>query len=154
MRLYFLRHGIAQEPTFGLRDTQRALVPEGLQKIETLAGRLSAFDVKPSIIYSSPLVRAYQTAEIVAKHINAPMKIVTTLAPGFNSRALQSLVDEHQADQDLMLVGHEPDMSSNISYLIGGGNVIMKKGGLARIDLNSQHPLYGSLVWLISPKLA
>ena len=52
-----------------------------------------------------------------------------------------------------LVVGHEPDFSGTISALIGGGSVVMKKGGLARIDVVSRHPLRGSLVWLIAPKV-
>jgi phosphohistidine phosphatase len=153
MRLYFLRHGIAQDHAPGLSDSQRALVPEGIRKIEHLAGRLSAMEVTPMAVYSSPLVRAYQTAAIIAEHVGASMEVIEELAPGFNNRLLQPIVDKHAQTDDLMLVGHEPDFSTTISYLIGGGNVLMKKGGLARVDLHSQHPLYGVLVWLVSPKL-
>lgn len=153
MRLYFLRHGIAQEYTAGVPDAQRALIPEGIQKIEQLAMRLTEWNIIPTIIYSSPLVRAHQTAAIIAAHTKAKMEIVESLGFDFDARAAQSLVDHHQQDDEIMFVGHEPSFSSTISYIIGGGNIDMKKGALARIDLNSTHPLYGSLVWLVSPKL-
>ncbi|MFP4322347.1 MAG: phosphohistidine phosphatase SixA [Anaerolineales bacterium] len=153
MRLYFLRHGMAQERQLGLSDAQRALVPEGIHKTQRLAARLADYGVTPAAIYSSPLVRAHQTAAIVATHLEMDIHMVDSLAPGFDSRALQALVDQHAEDDDIMLVGHEPDFSSTISYLIGGGNISVKKGSLARIDLNSIHPLYGSLVWLVSPRV-
>lgn len=158
MRLYFLRHGIAQDHSPNLLDAQRALVPEGTRKIERLVERLPSWDVKPHVIYSSPLVRAHQTAAIVAARLNAPLKIVDALDLNFNPLKLQNLVDQQGVGQtsdelEVMLVGHEPSFSSVISYLIGGGNITMKKGSLARVDLFSQHPLHGTLVWLIPPKL-
>jgi phosphohistidine phosphatase len=52
-----------------------------------------------------------------------------------------------------MLVGHEPDFSRTIADLIGGGRVVMKKGGLARVDLESVDPPSGALVWLLAPKV-
>jgi phosphohistidine phosphatase SixA len=52
-----------------------------------------------------------------------------------------------------MFVGHEPDFGLTVSALIGGGTITMKKGGVARIDVESSEPLHGSLVWLIAPKL-
>ena len=51
-----------------------------------------------------------------------------------------------------MFVGHEPDFSTTISSLVGG-RVVMKRGGLARIDIVSPQPLLGELVWLIAPKI-
>jgi phosphohistidine phosphatase len=51
-----------------------------------------------------------------------------------------------------MLVGHEPDFSLTISALIGGGKVILKKGGLARVDITTIDALQGELVWLLPPK--
>ncbi len=153
MRLYFLRHAIAQERQLGLSDAGRALLPEGIQKTERLAARLDEYKVAPSAIYSSPLVRAHQTAAIIAARLDIDMHITDSLSPGFEVRALQALVDHHHSEDDIMVVGHEPDFSSTISYIIGGGNIDMKKGALARVDLNSVHPLYGSLVWLISPRV-
>jgi phosphohistidine phosphatase len=52
-----------------------------------------------------------------------------------------------------MLVGHEPDFSLIISALTGGGKVILKKGGLARVDITATAPLQGDLVWLLPPKI-
>ena len=67
--------------------------------------------------------------------------------------AVQELVDDHKHDDRIMFVGHEPDFSETVSYIIGGGNITMKKGGLARVDLYSEHPLHGTLVWLLAPRL-
>lgn len=153
MRLYFLRHAIAQDRTPGLSDADRQLIPEGIRKTEQLALQLNAYNVTPTIIYTSPLARALQTAEIIAAHIEVPVQATELLAPGFNSRALQMLVDQHKFDEDLLLVGHEPDFSQTISQIIGGGNITVKKGGLARVDVLNQHPLHGTLVWLLSPKV-
>jgi phosphohistidine phosphatase SixA len=52
-----------------------------------------------------------------------------------------------------MIVGHEPDFSRTISQLIGGGDVIMRKGGLARVDIKSGNQQRGELVWLLTPAL-
>ena len=155
MKLYFLRHGIAEDRSISRRDADRALTPEGIAKTEILAGRLPDFGVKPTMIYSSPLVRARQTAEIVAKANNLPMEISELVASGhFDAHAVQDLVDEFDHDDQIMFVGHEPDFSETVSYIIGGGNITMKKGGLARIDLYSEHPLHGTLVWLLAPNVS
>jgi phosphohistidine phosphatase len=153
MRLYFLRHGIAQDRTPDLPDAGRTLVPAGIEKIERLAKRLTDFEVKPLVIYSSPLIRAKQTAEIVAKQHGIKLVLRDSLGYDFDHEAMQAIVDEHAEDEDIMVVGHEPGMSTTISYIIGGGNITLKKGGLAYVDLSSKNPLQGTLVWLISPKV-
>lgn len=153
MEIYFLRHGIAQDHAVGLPDAERELVEVGRHKIRQLAKRLPDFDVNPVVVYSSPLVRARQTAEIVTTYTGWHMEITDELDFGFNPAALQRLVDRHQPSENMMVVGHEPTFSETISYLIGGGNITMKKGGLARVDLFSQHPLHGTLAWLLAPKL-
>ncbi|MBZ0288948.1 MAG: hypothetical protein K8I30_15125, partial [Anaerolineae bacterium] len=56
-------------------------------------------------------------------------------------------------DDEIMFVGHEPDFSTAVSKLIGGGEIVMKKGGMARVDLFSTTPLRGALVWVIPPKV-
>jgi phosphohistidine phosphatase len=154
MRLYFLRHGIAEERSLNHSDAQRALTPEGIAKTEDLARRLADFEVQPTLIYSSPLVRARQTAEIVAKHGGFPLEVSELVASGrFDSHAVQELIDEHDPDDEIMFVGHEPDFSETVSDIIGGGNITMKKGGIARVDLYRQDPLRGTLAWLLAPRL-
>jgi len=153
MRVYFLRHGIAQDGSPSMADADRQLVPAGIEKIKQLATKLEPWDVQPAVIYSSPLVRAHQTAQIVAEYTGIHLQIQEALGLDFSARALQSIVDKHAENEDIMVVGHEPSFSSTISYIIGGGNITMKKGGLARVDLYSQHPLHGTLVWLLPPRL-
>jgi phosphohistidine phosphatase len=153
MELYFLRHGIAQDHAPNLHDADRELVPAGRAKIQQLAQKLSLWEVAPGMIYSSPRVRARQTAEIVADYGGFPMQISPLLDFEFNAAALQTLVDQHGPGDSLLLVGHEPSFSETISYIIGGGNITLKKGGLAKVELFSQHPLHGSLGWLLAPKV-
>ena len=52
-----------------------------------------------------------------------------------------------------MVVGHEPDFSATVAELIGGGDVVMKKGGLARVDVTGPRPAAAQLVWLLTPPL-
>jgi phosphohistidine phosphatase len=106
------------------------------------------------LIISSPLVRAHQTAEIVAKALGAPTRLTTDdrLGPGFGPKQLASIVGGHRKARSLMLVGHEPDFSETISQVTGGSRVVVKKGGLACVQLDDPASLRGTLVWLIPPK--
>ncbi len=152
MRIYFLRHGIAEVRSPKKTDAERALTKEGIHKLELSLPKFAAFEVHPDAIYTSPLVRAYQTAELVAKHLKCPLYTRELLAPGFDADKLQRILDDF-AEEELMVVGHEPDFSHTISQVIGGGSIIMKKGGLARVDVQDKSLLHGSLVWLLTPRL-
>ncbi len=73
------------------------------------------------------------------------------LGPGFGIDDLVKILQSYPDASNIMLVGHEPDFSQTISALIGGGRLLVKKGGLARIDVISTDPLQGELVWLLTP---
>lgn len=152
MKLYFLRHGIADWPDWDpARDHERPLTKEGLKKMKAEAKALAALGPRPDVVLSSPYTRAYQTADIVAKELGLEVKTEPLLAPGFNLERLMQIVAAHPQAQALMLVGHEPTLSAVIADLSGGGRVQMKKGALARVDVNSE--LRGELVWLLQPRI-
>ena len=152
MRIYFLRHGIAEERGTGKPDSERQLTAEGIQKLKAGAKYFEALGVEPAVVYTSPLIRAHQTAEIVAKHLACPMEIKRELSPGFDNMDLGNLLRDHR-DEAIMVVGHEPDFSYTINRIISGGDIKMKKGGLARVDLITRAPLRGILVWLLPPRV-
>jgi phosphohistidine phosphatase len=152
MRLYFLRHGLADWPDWDpARDHERPLTKEGLKKMKEQAKTLLALDLKLDAILSSPYTRAYQTADIVAAKLRLDVRTEPRLAPGFNMDQLKEIVASFNDEQALLLVGHEPTFSMVIAELIGGGRVQMKKGALARVDVNRE--LQGELVWLLQPKV-
>ena len=73
------------------------------------------------------------------------------LAPGFDARRLWRLLRLYPGARRLLLVGHEPDFSQTIAAVIGGGQLTMKKGGLARVRLSEESTPRGSLLWLVTP---
>ena len=151
MRLYFLRHGIADWPDWDpARDHERPLTKEGLKKMKEQARTLADLGVKIDAVLSSPYTRAYQTADIVAGKLRLDVRTEPRLAPGFNIDKLAEIVASFDEEQALLLVGHEPTFSMVIAEIIGGGRVQMKKGALARVDVNRE--LHGELVWLLQPK--
>ena len=152
MRLYFLRHGIADWPDWDpARDHERPLTKDGMKKLRDQARCLADLGVKFDAILSSPYTRAYQTADIVAGKLGLEVKSEPLLAPGFSPDKLAEIVKSFDGDQSLLLVGHEPSFSTVIAELIGGGRVQLKKGALARVDVNRE--LQGELVWLLPPKV-
>ena len=156
MILYFLRHGLA-----GLReewqgdDATRPLTKKGMKNMGRQAKTLARLNLRLDMIITSPLTRALQTADIVARALKIvePLEPDERLAPGFGRDDLEQVLAAHPEAKNIMLVGHEPDFSLTISALTGGGKVILKKGGLARVDITATDPLQGALVWLLPPKI-
>lgn len=153
MKLYFQRHGLADWPDWNRPDAERPLTAEGRERLKVQAKTLARLGVAVDVLLSSPLVRARETAELLAERLQTQVTVDSALSPGFNAVRLHQLLTRYPDAGAVLLVGHEPDFSTCISALIGGGQVILKKGGLARVDLDSTEPLGGQLVWLLAPKL-
>ncbi len=155
MKLFFLRHGIAEDAHNGMHDADRALTDEGRRQLEQIAQALARIDIRPDVILSSPLTRARQTAEIVAPVLGSPVEIADELRPGCILDDLQRLVHRYPHDT-IMLVGHEPDFSSMAARLINADErgIALKKAGLIRIEVDgSLRPGRGRLTALLTPKL-
>jgi phosphohistidine phosphatase len=156
MEIYFLRHGDAVKKSGGKGgDGERPLSTEGTALITREAGAIALLRLGLDLIMTSPLVRARQTAEIVARELRLPgaLAIDERLAPGFGPNALLSILREHRANTALLLVGHEPDFSQTIAACIGGGRVECGKGGLARVDLDDPDSIRGTLAWLLPARV-
>ena len=154
MQLFFLRHGRADRSAWQGDDVQRPLTPQGRARMQQQAQQLNRLGLTVDYVLSSPLVRAVQTAEIVVAALTIKHRLVLDdrLRPGFDLAKLETVLTDHTTAHKLMLVGHEPDFSTVIGRLIGDGQVICKKGGLARVDLDAPHALRGTLVWLLPPR--
>lgn len=154
MRLYFLRHAIAHDGDLAsMSDFSRTLSPKGEKRTQATAAVLRAMNLKLTRLYSSPLVRAQQTAAIIGKALNVAVTERDELGPGFNLEAVAELIRDFGDDDSIMFVAHEPDLSATVSRCVGGGDIVMKKGSLARIDVISRDPLNGALVWLLPAKV-
>lgn len=157
MILYFLRHGQADDRAeWKDDDTKRPLTKWGEESMVREAEMVVQLDLRLDFILTSPLVRAYQTAKILAKPLLMEDKLIeeARLTPGFGIEKLGEILHDYPKAGALLLVGHEPDFSSTVSALTGGSHIVFKKGGLARIDLfPDQSPPAGELVWLIPPKI-
>lgn len=150
MRLYFVRHGIAEE--LATSDFARELTKRGRRRVATSAKVMQRLQIAPSRIFSSPRLRARQTAEIIADELNTPLTLTEAANFGFDLDDLRALTKRLSADDEVIFVGHNPDMSILVSELTGV-DVSMKKGGLARVDTIGRTADEGELVWLIAPKV-
>jgi phosphohistidine phosphatase len=162
MELYILRHGIAEDLTGSLRggDSQRQLTADGIKKTRSIAKGMKAASCSFDVIFSSPYLRAKQTAEIVAEVIKPAnaVKLLPALTPeGSPKDLIDELKKRYGKQKRLLIVGHEPYLSRLISLLISGDTSIsidLKKGGLCKL---SADPLrYGrcaTLESLLTPRL-
>ena len=162
MNLYLMRHGIAfaaDEP--GIEsDMRRPLTPKGTKRIRRAARGLQSLGVSFDAVLTSPLLRARQTAEIVAAALGleAHLQEIAELAPQHSVEHLISAVTRFDDKEDLLLVGHEPLLSDLFSFFMGGKNdlsfaVVQKKGGLCRIEIDTLPPGQpGRLHWFLTPK--
>jgi len=154
MKLYFLRHGLADWPNWdAARDNERPLTDEGIKKMQAEAKTIERLDLGLDVILSSPYTRARQTAQAVADQLGLKVIDEDQLTPGFDVDRLRDVLRRYPNAESIMLVGHEPSFSATISQLIGGGQIVMKKGSLARVDVDSIDSPRGELVWLLTPKL-
>jgi phosphohistidine phosphatase len=154
MRLFFLRHGIAEDSDLWQgEDSERPLTDQGKELIASEAKVLAELDLGIDAILSSPFLRAYQTAEIVARELKAQDILASSelLGPGLDSRRLEELLSSHAEAEAPLLVGHEPDFSRTIGAVIGGGKVRCKKGSLVCVKLDGRSPPRGELLWSLPP---
>ena len=162
MKLYILRHGEAAEhgdPRYK-NDADRPLTPKGIQRTKALAHALRQLDITFDVIFSSPLVRARETAEVVERglRLHGRLELTEHLAPsGDVEKLVHQLNKVRPAPESILLVGHEPYLSSLISLLCTGGShlsLTLKKGGLCRMEVGSLRAARcASLEWLLSPRL-
>lgn len=155
MKLYLLRHGIADHPDWTAPDSGRPLNVEGIDSLRKYGKRLTRWGVEPDLILHSPYVRARQTAEIVASGIDATSRLreEARAAPGFSLDRLARILEEHAAESSLMLVGHNPDFEEVASALIGGARIKFGKGAMCCIETGGGASPTGTLKWFATRKL-
>ena len=156
IKVYFLRHGKAESRAeWRGDDGDRPLTAEGEEAMRRVAEALRALDLGLDAIVTRPLARARRTAEIVADGLGLRGRLEDDdrLAHGFDAQRLEQILAARAGAGAIMVVGHEPDFSATVAELIGGGQIVMKKGGLARVDVTAPVTGGGELVWLLAPPL-
>lgn len=154
MKAVFFRHGPAvPHRTRGVAEADRPLTPEGRKKTTAAAKGLRRLKLGVTAIYTSPLPRAVQTAEILSRvlHLPAPRNF-EALLPEAPVRQLFAKLRSLRGETPL-LVGHEPMLSSAVSQAIGGRAAIaLKKAGMAVVEFTpSGSRAAGTLRLLLTP---
>jgi phosphohistidine phosphatase len=159
VELYLFRHGIAEDARPGHPDANRALTDEGGKKVAEVVKAARRSGVEPSLILSSPYLRAMQTARIAADGFDYKDDVVSTetLVPDGSPEGVWTELREHRDESAILLAGHEPLLGYLVGYLLAAPalRVDMKKAALVRIDVEAFGPSpHGTLRWMITPKLA
>ncbi|HJW81288.1 MAG TPA: phosphohistidine phosphatase SixA [Acidiferrobacterales bacterium] len=155
MQLVLIRHARAEERALFKRDRTRALTADGRRRMRKAARGLHGLIPGISQIATSPLVRARQTAEIVATAGNSPeVMSLPVLAPGGDVRVVLAWLRAQPSDATLVLVGHEPDLGLLAGWLLSGkqtGFVQFKKGAAALIEFAGAPAAgKGKLAWMLT----
>jgi phosphohistidine phosphatase len=134
-------------------DDVRPLTDKGRRQAERVGRLLAAAGYIPDAVITSPLVRARETADIVADLLGAPVRVEPRLGEPLSIATVERILDEAGSPRRPVLVGHDPDFSELVSELVGAP-VAMRKGSLARIDVERPlAPGSGDLRWLVPPDL-
>lgn len=156
--LYLVRHAIAAERGEDWpHDDKRPLTARGVARFKESVTGLARLDVAVDEIFTSPLVRAKQTAELLAAGL--PGKPVVTvldaLSPGHAPGSVLAQLAKAARRRRIALVGHEPSLGELAAHLIGAGRALpFKKGGVCRIDVESlTSRRAGALSWFVTPKV-
>jgi phosphohistidine phosphatase len=129
--VHLCRHATAAD---GEPDELRELTPQGVDQARALGRQLANSPDPPGVVLTSPLVRARQTAELVAEETGAEVRVEPLLAPGATVDALVSAV--HDAGGPVATVGHQPDCSE-IALAVTGRDPGFAPGGVARLELDA-----------------
>jgi phosphohistidine phosphatase len=156
--LYVVRHAIAAErgPEWP-DDDIRPLTEKGIARFKDGLAGLTSLDVALDEIFTSPLVRAKQTADLLAADIagKPPVKLLPALAPGHGPDEVMTQLARAAKRRRIALVGHEPGLGELAAHLLGAKRPLaFRKGGVCRIDLQGltgKRP--GSLGWFVTPKM-
>ena len=160
MELIILRHGEAgnRVPTAS-QDGERSLTVSGKEEVDDVARSMVELKLKFDLIATSPLKRSIETAKIVAKRFKKEktLEVWEELRPEGESRSLYRRLSKLKQDSSVLIVGHEPYLSSVISEITAGkrgAHIALKKAGIAKVEVNSLSPVPdGELRWLLTPKL-
>ena len=156
--IYIVRHAIAAERGDEWPDdAKRPLTTRGIARFKEAVEGLAWLKIEVDEIFTSPLVRAKQTASLLAAGLTgkAPVKTLESLAPGHAPASVLHELAKNAKSQRVALGGHEPGLGELAAHLIGSGRALpFKKGAVCRIDIQSftsRRP--GELQWFLTPKM-
>jgi phosphohistidine phosphatase len=146
-QLWLLRHGEAV-PHESKPDDERELTARGERQSVAAGAGLARLGVEFAAIYTSPKVRAADTAKLAAESLNVDPEIEDVLGEGFEAADALELLARHDADAKVLVVGHNPSFAQVVHDLTGA-RVDFKKGAVAAVRLRGRE---GEVIVLLRPR--
>lgn len=146
-QLWLLRHGEA-EPHDTRPDPDRRLTPRGERQAIAAGRALRALGVEFAAAFTSPRVRAAETARLACESLEIEPVVHEPLSGDFDADESRALMAGQDADARVLLVGHEPDFS-NVVHDYSGGRIDLKKGGIAALRVDGTR---AELIVLVRPR--
>lgn len=138
MELYLLRH--ADADTIAETDEARPLSEKGVSQAKRVARFCDTHDLTRLRVLTSPVLRAHQTAEIVAMHLGVELSVAPWLSCGMRPQTALDQLREYAGEKAVMIVGHEPDFSGLAAHLLGmasGLQIEIRKASLTRLSVEA-----------------
>lgn len=146
-QLWLLRHGEAV-PHESKPDFERELTARGERQAVAAGAALARLGVEFAAIYTSPKVRALDTAKLAAQALNVEPEVEEVLSDDFDAGDALELIARHDADARVLVVGHNPSFAQVVHDLTGG-RIDFKKGAVAAIRIQGSQ---GELIVLQRPR--
>ena len=160
MQLLVIRHAIAEEREVfaetGEDDSRRPLTTRGERKMRAGVDGLRRVVPRLGMLAASPLVRAQQTAEIVAEaYDDIPVHTTSALSPDSELPAAVRWLRQQGAAEVVAIVGHEPHLGALVTWLMAGledSRVSLRKGGACLVEFSARPAAGGAtLLWSLTP---
>jgi len=155
VKLYLVRHATASD--VAPSDADRALTKEGREESRIVGAALLKTGTKPEQILTSPLLRARQTAEIIARELKFQNEVAVfdELCNGRSLANVLRAIKTFDGSREIILVGHMPSFADHLAALLGSDNpaaLSMGKGSVACVELTTLRPGQGQLRWFLRQK--
>ena len=132
VQLVIVRHA---EAASGEPDELRPLTAEGRETARALGQQLAREGVHPDAVLTSPLLRARETAQELARPAGLEPEPDERLAPGATAEGVRAAIQER--GETVVVVGHQPDCSRIAAAFIGGEEPAFAPGAMVAIDLST-----------------
>lgn len=133
VRVYLVRHA---EAAPGEPDELRALTPSGRDAARSLGQRLASASPRPTAVLTSPLLRARETGEELARALGLDTQPEDRLAPGATAEDVRAVAARAGDVAALVLVGHQPDCGRIAAEVSGGPEPPFPAAGMVELDVD------------------
>lgn len=140
--LTLVRHAKSSWSESGLSDRERPLNARGERDAPIMGKRIAEHGIRPSLILTSPAVRARTTAKIIARKLNYPLEFLQSendLYLASVDDMLDTLVMQDKSFNSLMIVAHNPGLTDFANYLVPGLTNNLPTAGVVSVELDKEN---------------